>query len=325
MPFQPSNSQVHANRPLTQISVAYRQNANFIADRVFPTVNVRNRSDTYFTFAKDDWFRSQAEQRAPGTESKGSGWSISTDSYDCHTYALHKDIPDEIRENQDQPLDMDRNATEFLTSQLLLQKDILWTSTYFKTSLWGTDWAGTSGATAYGSNQVKKWDLSGSDPVADIVQAKIVVMKKTGFMPNTLVIGPEVQAALLNNSNIIDRIKYTQTGVLTEGLLASLLGVERVLVANAVKNTANEGATFAGSFVVGDGALLVYSAPSPALDVPSAGYTFEWSGQSGAMKGLRVRRFRMESRESDRIEASHSYGFKAVATDVGLFMNDLIG
>jgi hypothetical protein len=316
---------VHANRPLTQISVAYRQDAkNFIADRVFPVVPVNNRSDTYYKFDKDDWFRSQAVERAPGTESVGSGWSLSTDSYECKTYALHKDIADEIRENQDQPLDMDRNATEFLTGNLLLQKDMLWASTYFGTGIWGTNWTGAS-ATAYGSSEVKKWDLSGSDPVQDVMQAKLVVQQKTGFRPNKMVIGPELLRVLLNNANILDRIRYTQMGVVTEGLLASLFQVDELLVASAVKNTANEGAAFSGSFVFGDGALLAYSNPSPALEMPSAGYTFEWSGRSGAMKGLRVRRFRMDKLESDRIEASHSYGFKVVAADVGLFMADLAG
>lgn len=326
MPFQPVMSSVHANRPLTEISVAYRNDAaGFIADRVFRPVPVKNRSDTFYKFNKDEWFRSQVQERAPGTESAGTGWTLTTGSYTCATYALHKDIPDEIRENADQPLDMDRASTEFLTQQLMLQKDILWASTYFTTSVWGTDWAGTSGSTAYGSSQVKKWDLSGSDPIQDVLQAQIAVQKKTGLRPNVLVLGAELQAVLLHNANIIDRIKYTQAGILTPQLLAGVFGVEEVLVAGAIKNTANEDATFSGSFIVGDGALLLYRPASPGLETPASGYQFEWSGRSGSMRGQRVRKFRMEKLESDRIEASQSFGFGLVASDTGLFMNDLMG
>ena len=94
---QPTVSDVHVNRPLTDLSVAFIQMAaDFVADRVFPTVPVQKQSDLYFVYSREDWYRSQAERRAPGTESAGSGWDLSTDSYFAHKYAIHKDVSAQV-------------------------------------------------------------------------------------------------------------------------------------------------------------------------------------------------------------------------------------
>ena len=69
---QPNINSVHVDAILTNISVAYLQNQdNFIADKVFPVIPVDKKSDKYFTYTKNDWFRDEAQRRAPGTESAG--------------------------------------------------------------------------------------------------------------------------------------------------------------------------------------------------------------------------------------------------------------
>ena len=79
---QPTRSDVHVNTPLTAISIAFMQQAqNFVADRVFPNIPVTKQSDLYFVYPKGDWFRRQMEKRAPASESAGSGWDLTTDSY----------------------------------------------------------------------------------------------------------------------------------------------------------------------------------------------------------------------------------------------------
>jgi len=81
---QPSLNQVHVDAILTNISVAYMQKAeNFIADKVFPAVPVDKKSNLFFKYNKNDWFRDEAQRRAGGTESAGSGYGLTTDSYSC--------------------------------------------------------------------------------------------------------------------------------------------------------------------------------------------------------------------------------------------------
>lgn len=322
---QPTAGDVHVNKPLTNISIAYIQSADdFIADKVFPNIPVQKQSDKYFSYPKEYWFRSEADFRGPSTESAGSGYTVdSSATYFCDVLAVHKDVDDQIRANTDSPLDADRDATLFITQQMLLKRDLDWAATFFTTSVWGTDITGVSGSPS--TNEVKQWDASGSDPIANIWTYSIAIKKATGFYPNTLVLGPEVFAVLANHSVILDRIKYTEKGIVTTDLLASLFNVQRVLIASAVKNTAVEGATAAMSFVFGKSALLCYANPSPSLQTPSAGYTFSWSGLFGAGgMGTRIKRFRIEERSSDRIEAEMAYDMKVVSSDVAVFFATLV-
>ena len=74
--------------------------------------------------------------RAPGTESAGAGYDLSTDSYSANVIALHKDVADQIRQNADAPLDMDADATKFLTQQMMIKRDKDWASSFFSGGTW---------------------------------------------------------------------------------------------------------------------------------------------------------------------------------------------
>ena len=74
---QPTPNAVHVDAPLTQISVAFLQDANnFIAGQVFPTISVAKQSDRYYTYDRGFFNRDEMEVRAPGTESKGVAYEV---------------------------------------------------------------------------------------------------------------------------------------------------------------------------------------------------------------------------------------------------------
>ena len=76
---QPTNTDVHVDGPLTNLSVGFKNDMKaFVADQVFPTVPVAKQTDKYFTYTQGDFFRTDAQLRAPGTESAGSGYNLST-------------------------------------------------------------------------------------------------------------------------------------------------------------------------------------------------------------------------------------------------------
>ena len=110
---QPTLSDVHVNRPLTNVSVAYiQEEGDFVADKIFPIIPVEFKSDLYFVYDKDSWFRDEAKARAPGTESAGSGYTVnSSNSYLAIVNSFHKDVDDQTRANSDSPLQPDSDAT----------------------------------------------------------------------------------------------------------------------------------------------------------------------------------------------------------------------
>ncbi len=322
----PTASDVHVNAALTNISVAYMQEENsFVADKVFPMVPVPKQSDRYFVYDKGDFFRAEAQLRAPGTASAGSGFSIdNTPSYFADVYAIHKDIDDQIRANSDAAINPDRDATLYVTQQLMMRREIVWATNFFADNIW-------TGSTNGGDIQVGDllnglWSAAGSTPIEDVDRQADAMQRLTGYRPNKMVVGTEVHRVLKNHPDVLDRIRYTQEGIVTEQLLASLLGVDEYLVARATNNTANAGATDSMAYISGSNdALLVYSAPSPGLMVPSAGYMFSWNGLlgSGAM-GNRIKNFRMEHLASDRIEGELAFAAELVSAQLGCFFRNCV-
>lgn len=317
----PTRQQVHVNTPLTNMSVAYIQNQmNFIADRVFPMVPVGKQSDRYFVYNKSDFMRIEAKERAPSTESAGGGWNIdNTPTYFARPYAVHKDISDEIRVNADSPIQMDRDATIWITQQLMMKRERVWATNYFTTNVWDTD--------LIGGTDFTQWDDSTSTPIEDITEASIGVAEQTGFKPNKLVLSPYVFNALRHHPDVLDRIKYTQgPAITTPQIMAQLFDVDEVLVPYGVNDLSNEGAsTLDMNFLFDKGALLVYANPQPSILTPSGGYIFTWTGLlgSGAF-GTRIRNFRMEHIMSDRVEGDMAFDCKLVSSDVGVYFGDAV-
>lgn len=318
---QPTLSDVHVNVPLTQISIAYIQQAKeFIATKVFPMIPVNYESDRYYEYLRDAFFRNDVRERAPGTESQGTGYTLqNTSTYTAKVYALHDDVPDQVRANSDSVLQPDVDAVQMLTQQMMINRELVFLNTFFNNSSvpWTTTVTGVAGTPT--TNQFKQWDQAGSTPIEDVRTQALVVKSLTGFRPNKLVLGPYVANQLINNPEIVDRVKYTQLGFLDYQLLAQAFGVDEVLVPEAVQNTAAEGATLSNSFIYGKHALLVYSAPAPGLRVPSGGYTFGWKAYLGGTVNTAIAKFRMQHLKSDRIEAEQAFAMKVIGPDLGVW------
>lgn len=317
---QPSFNQVHIDAILTNVSVAWMQSQdNFIADKVFPVVPVDKKSNKFFKYDKNDWFRDEAQRRAPGTESAGSGYNLSTDTYSCDVFAFHKDVDDQTTANADAPLNPLREASEFVTRRLLLRREVQFVSDYLTTSVWGKDYTGV--ASSPSTDQFIKWsDYANSDPIIDIEAGKANILSTTGMEANTLVLGYETFRQLRHHPDLVDRIKYTSAQTITTDMLARMFEIDRVLVSKSVKATNNEGATGAYALTAGKVAWLGHVAPNPGLLTPSAGYIFGWTGVSGGLGAtIGTSSFRMEHLKATRVESEVAFDNKVIASDLGVF------
>ena len=321
----PTLNQVHVDAILTNASVAYIQSAdNFIATKVFPIVPVDKQSDLYFKYTKEDWFRDDAKVRADGAEAAVSGYGLTTDNYYAQVYAVKKAIGDQLMANFDSPLDPLRDGAKF-TAQLMLNRlEAQFVTDFVTTSVWGTDYEGVASSPT--GNQFIQWsDLANSDPIQNIEAAKAKILSTTGFEANKLVLGYDVYRVLRNHPDIIDRVKYTGRDVPDTQYLAQLFGLDEVLVAKAVKNTAAEGQTGSFSFSFGKSAILVHSAPNPGLLMPSAGYSFQWRGVSEGL-GLTVgtKQYRVEQNAATFVESQIAFDNKLVAADLGAYFGTAV-
>jgi hypothetical protein len=326
----PTRQQIHIDKPLTNLSVAYMQDAsNFIADKVFPIIPVQKQSDTYFIYNRDDFFRDEAQERAKGTESAGGDYDVDqAPPYYAKKWAFHMDVTEEDRVNADQPLKPNEDATEFVSQKLLLRRENIWAQKFFAAGVWGTELQGVDATP--GADQILQFDNAASDPISVFTSKGIGMAEHTGYRANTLVLSPYVFNALKNHPDILDRIKYTQKGIVTTDLLATLFEVDNVYVPWAVQNTQVKGKGDGNtplSFVMGKHALMMYVEKNPGLKKPSAGYTFAWTGLKGSGAfGNRVVRIPMPwlGMDTERIEAEMAFDMKTVGADLGIFMKDIV-
>jgi len=320
---QPTRGDVHVNRPLTNVSIAFIQSHDkFVASRMYPNLPVKNQGNIFTVYPSGAWFRDEAKERGPSTESAGGGFDIDqSNTYFAKKYAFHKDVDDDVRANADENINVDRDATEFVTQKMLIRKEVQWAADNFKTGIW------TGSSTGGDIVPGILWDVAGSDPIDDVLKEMDAQEEKTGFRPNRMVVTPKVHRALRTNAAVLDRItgagSADKPALVTANLLASLFEVDEYMVARATNNLGKEGAADNFKFIFGSGAgqlLLAFVQPTPGLMKPSAGYTFTWKGFSGAgPAGNRIKKFRMEKLGSDRIEGEIAFDPKQIAADLGVF------
>ena len=329
---QPGKASVHVNRPLTNMSLAIMQNADgFVADKVFPRLPVAKQSDSFFTYPRGEFNRAEMQRRAPGAESAGATYKVGTDSYLCHVWALHRDIDWQTRANSDTPINLDREATMYLTLQGMLRTELEWTNAFLKDGVWtfsvdGATTRALTDLTSDAANNAQYWNMDSSKPIEDVRFAATTMQKATGFRPNKLVLSRPVYDVLLDHADIIARFDRGQTSgvaLANREKLAMIFDVEEVLVASAIQNTAKEGQTDAHDWIVGKHALLAYAPPSPGILTPSAGYVFDWTGLTGT-GGPAIEKWYSQDRKSDRVEINAAFVPKQLAADLGCFFNDII-
>lgn len=315
---QPVGSDLHVDQLLTNISVAYRNN-NYIADTIFPIVPVQKQSDIIPQYDQSPWYRDEAELRAPGTKSHGGGYTVDvTNTYYCPRFSYRKEIADEHRDNADSPFDLDRDAVEFTTDKLQMKRETTAAATFFTTSVWKWD--------KVGGTDFTKWsDYGNSTPLNDVTNYKDAVEGIIGIEPNMFVIGKAVWNSVRYHPDLVDLIKYTQRGMITLDLFASMLEFPTIKIGRTIITTTPEGtaeASVAYTRVWGKHGLMIYTPGRPSLMTPAAGYCFVWNRVPGALQW--IKRMRDEEREVDIVESNSYFTQKVVSTKAGLFMQNVV-
>lgn len=257
---------------LSSIAQGY-QNNEMVGGLLFPTAPVGLRGGNVITFGKEG-FMLYATQRAPGENTKRVSFGYAGAPFSLADYSLEGLVPVEIeQEASNGPgIDMGAGAVNEVSDIMALrlekqQADIARNAAFYgannKLTLSGTAQWSDFGAT--------------SNPVAVIEAGKDAVRAATGKRPNTAVIGAAVMSKLKQHPLIIDRLKYTGRDVATPELLASLFGLERVVVGDSIYS--NDAGT-AFSDVWGKDVVLAYTKLGTVASrgTPSYGYTYQLNG-----------------------------------------------
>ncbi len=315
---QPTASDLHIDRLLTNISIAYL-NPTYIADQIFPMVKVMKQSDRIPLYNQSFWFRDDPQVRGPGQKSVRGGFEVDNSAiYFADRFSRGFEIPDEIRRNADLPYNLDRDGTRFVTDRMFMRREVAFATDFFKTGVWTTD--------KVGGVDFTKWsDFGGSTPVVDVDTFKDEVEALSAQEPNYFTMGKQGWVITKNHPTLLDRIKFTQRAQLTSELVASLFEFEKFLIGRSIQTTDPEGTAEASvtySRIWGKNALMLYVPATASLLSPAAGYSFVWQVVPNALQY--IKRMRDEEREIDIIEANSWFDQKITSARSGLFMSALV-
>jgi hypothetical protein len=298
--YSPTGSaNTHLDKVLTNISVGWPNNG-FVGENLFPSVPVVKQSDKYYVFGREAW-KPEDDLRAPGTVANEiAGAQVSLDTYYCQEHALQHPVTDEERKNVDNPLNPDRDATEMLTSKIMLGREVAMKNLVQTAANYGTSLSVTLAG-------VTQWsDYTNSDPILNMRTAKSSIHARIFLAPNIAIFPYQVMTILEDHPDFIERIKYSERGIVTRELIASIIGVNEIIVPGVGINNAALGQAASLGYLWGKDVVFAYVPPRPGLKVPAFGYEFTWNEQY-------IDRWREGQRKSDLIRCQRSYDLKLVA------------
>jgi len=329
-------SQVHLDAPLTNLTLAYLQSTeNFIADKVFPIVDVSKQSDKYYIYNRAEFNRSgNRKALAPRTRPERVGMTLSNSNYFADVFGLATDFDAQTLANEDAALETRAMGAQMLLHNMLIDREKDFVTNFFSDNVWGTNWDGDIAANVASTVTINWDDYTNSTPIVDVRRLSTAVqLKSGGFKPNTMVMSKSVYDVLMDHPDILARINGGATvnnpAMVSKAKIAEMFEVERLFVMESVENTAAEGATEANAFIGSDAVLLCYTPSSAGLRTPAAGLTYAWNSLPGVSNlGLTVESYtgdflRVEGIEEE-IHVKMAYDMKIVGADLGGFINSAI-
>jgi hypothetical protein len=302
-------SDVYRTPVLENVSYAAFQDASmFVARAVFPTIPSPDEQFKYYTFNMDSIQQDKARQRAPGSPSEEGVWDLSATSVTLKQYSYLEKLPEELVASAGLAANIDVASANSVAEVLLINAERRFATNFFVTTKWATDMTGQASADA---THYIFWNSATSTPIDDVYSEHRRILLAGRRRPNTMILGFTVLQRLLTNVQIINRLNNGalpgRVVMASIDQLASIFGVDRILLAGAVYNSAKEGATAAGAFCLDDkSAWIGYVAPQAAVMTPSAGYRGTWAGMAGNDMGVRTFKYFDMSTHSWKVESTTS-------------------
>jgi hypothetical protein len=326
---RPTAADSHVAQVLTDWAISYANSADsFKADKLSPNVPSSKREARFYTYDKAPWFTDEMSKRGEGAPVPLSGYTLSNTLFDIDTWSLGKAIDDQTRDNEDDILDSDQDAAEFLMNKERIRREKAFAAACLATSKWSTDVTGNTSASSYGADTVAQWDDSDSAPLIDIATYRTRMKLATGLDPNVLVIGRQVWDILKNHDDILANMtggsNSSMPAKATLSNVAALFELEEIVVMDAVENTADAPAAMTGAFIAGKHGLLMHRNMNAGRKGATAVKTMAWQRPGTDQRGFRMLKSAIDIHR-DLVEVESNFSIKICAADLGIFFNGLVG
>jgi hypothetical protein len=228
-----SSSSVHSNALMTNLSVQYA-NDEYIGERLMPAVTVSKRSDDYAIYPKRERLAYPDDALGARSQANELDESRTSGNYSVRDYGFKNFVSQQTLENEDPIFDEMFDLIEAINEGIAFKREkrqskILTTAANF----------GGNTVTLAGSNQ---WNgAGGGDPIAVMQTARSAMWQGRGATEVLGYCGLEVFNVLARHPSILDLLKYQRSGLATRTELATVFGLDDLLIGAAREDTANKG------------------------------------------------------------------------------------
>jgi len=262
---------------------------NFIAEQILPVRPVALKAANLSVLQRENLKREDAAH-SNGAAFNRINLKAEDTSYACVDYGLEIGLTDDDRASYDTDFDAEVESVQLIADKIALEQEYRVASAIFNTTTW-------TGASLYTDNSGSPWDTVTTNIITQVVAAKEKVRANTGMSADTMIIGAATLNNILKNTAILAR--FPGNTIISEEVLrsnlASIFGLQNLLVGNAVYDGAKDGQSFSGSDVWSDDYAMVCKVNTGSVKSGGLGRTLVWT----PMDEAGVVQYREEQTESD--------------------------
>jgi len=252
------------------------KNNLFIGTEVMPVYSSDVKSGAYLKLnigdsetLNDDVLKIAAGAGYPRTSRR-----FTSDSFDAIEYGLEEVLPDSNRRDLDRFFDTEVNIAGMLLRQIQISHEARVATAAFAAN----GLTAISATAAYTEANITSFNVPG-----DVAAAKLE-LAKYGVLPNTLIMSMPVFERIRRSTFVQNQffgvVPSNQSRLLSEGEVAAAVGVDRVLVGRAPKNSAAKGQSYSGGFIWSNTYLALATTSGGDFSGGGFGRTIVWAADS---------------------------------------------
>jgi len=294
----------------------------YVASQVFPVIDVASQAGVFGVIPVEQLLQQRTTNRSPGSGYSRGNFTFTTATFACEEHGAEEPVDDRQAKMYREYFDAEQVSTLRAFSAVLRNAEQRVADAVFNPTTWNGA-ALTTGIT-------DEWDdVAAAVPITNVDAAVKKVWDNSGLWANALIINQKVFRNLRRCNQIIDAIESAGAGDpskqsdITAAQLASVFGLDFVIVAGASRNSAKEGQTFAASQIWSDEyAMVCRVATSADMAEPCIGRMFHWS-EDGSSPGGTVESYRDEIVRGNIIRVRHDVDEVVLYAQAGHLLSNI--
>lgn len=249
---------------LTELAQGYHNN-ELVAESLMPVVEIDKEAGKIPQFGRLDFRTRSTVRELHGDSNRLTPEDVTS----LHIELKEHDVeyPIDYREDNDASYPLKKYALSVVQDVIALGREIA----VAEIAQNEDNYTAENKVVLSGASQFTHPD---SNPLAVINEGLEVVASSIGRLPNVCIIASDVWKALKENANLLERIKYTRTGILTPEIFAELIGVDVVKIGSASQEKdGNLEKIWSNTIILAYVALSKDKEKKRTIFEPSYGYT----------------------------------------------------